>query len=101
MQVVAGGDPDVARRDPLRERVRRDVEPPAVGIEADALEDVHHRAALVLDGVRAAERPALRRRRVGGDVGDERHEAVDQLAQQRAGAGAVVMPGSKSSSSTS
>ena len=84
VQVVARGDAHVAGRDPLGERVRRDVEPPPVGVEPDALEDVHHRATLVLDRVRPAERMADGRRLVGRDLRHERDEPVDELAQQRA-----------------
>ena len=83
VQVVARGDADVAGRDPLRERVRRDVQAPAVRVEADALEHVHHRAALVLDLVRAAEHPSRRRRLAGRGAGDQRHEPVAELGEQR------------------
>ena len=69
-------------RDPLRERVRGDVEAPAVGVEADALEHVHDRAALVLDLVRAAERAAVRPRLVARRP-DERRQALAQLGEQR------------------
>ena len=83
MQVVARRDADVARREALGERVRSDVEAPAVGIEADALEDVHHRPALVLDLVRAAERPPAGFGPSEATSVDERHEAVAELGEQR------------------
>ena len=56
-----------------------DVEPPAVGVEPDPLEDRHHRAPLVLRLVRTAER-AADRSRVARGVRDERDEALGELA---------------------
>ena len=83
VQVVARGDPRVAAADALGERVRRGVEPPAVRVEADALEHRHRRAALILDLVLAGEhvRPLARRarRRV-----DERPQALPHGLEQGA-----------------
>ena len=85
VQVVAGGDPDVLRAERLRERVRRRVQAPAVGVEADRLEHVHHRAALVVDlerpGEDAVVAGAARRSPVA--LRDELHELVAQRREQR------------------
>ena len=79
VQVVAGGDAHVAAAERLGERVRRHVEAPAVGVEADALEHHHARAPLGLHVDLAAERQHERARRLR----DERHERLAQLREQR------------------
>ncbi len=84
VEVVAGGDADVGRAERLRERVRRGVEAPAVGVEADLLEHDHQRAALVVDLERAGEDAVVAGLvAVAGGVGDEVHERVAELGEQR------------------
>ena len=72
------------RAERLRERVRRRVQPPAVGVEADRLEDVHHCAALVVDLERAGEDAVVAGLAVvAGDLGDERDEVVAEVGEER------------------
>ena len=84
VQVVARGDAHVRRAERLRERVRRGIQAPAVGVEADRLEDVHHRAALVVDLERAGEDAVVARVLVGaGGRRDELHQRVAKRLEQR------------------
>ena len=83
VQVVAGGDADVGGAERLRERVRRGVEPPAVGVEADRLEHLHHRAALVVDLERAGEDAVVAGLvAVARGLADEVDERVAELGEQ-------------------
>ena len=102
VQVVAGGDADVGRAERLRERVRRGVEPPAVGVEADRLEHVHHRAALVVDLERAGEDAVVARLvAVARGLGRRASTSASRSWANSGRSSAVVSPGSKSSSSRS
>ena len=68
----------------LRERVRRGVEAPAVGVEADQLEHVHHGAALVGDLERAGEDAVVAGGAVfGGGAAGELDEAVAERVEER------------------
>ena len=84
VQVVARGDAHVRRAERLGERVRRGVQPPAVGVEADRLEHVHDRAALVVDLEGAREDAVVAGVRAGaGGRGDELDQRVAQRLEQR------------------
>ncbi len=84
VQVVARRDPDVLRAERLRERVRRRVQAPAVGVEADRLEHGHHGAALVVDLERPGEGAVVARAlAVPGRTRHELHELVAQRREQR------------------
>ena len=84
VQVVARRDPDVLRAERLRERVRRRVQAPAVGVEADRLEHGHHGAALVVDLERPGEGAVVARAlAVPGRTRHELHQLVAQRREQR------------------
>ena len=84
VQVVARRDAHVLRAERLRERVRRRIQAPAVGVEADRLEHGHHGAALVVDLERAGEGAVVARLAVGaGRARDELDELVAQRREQR------------------
>jgi hypothetical protein len=64
--------------------MRRRVQAPAVGVEADGLEHDHHRAPLVVDLERPGEGAVVARLgAVGGRARDEPHQLVAQRREQR------------------
>ena len=64
--------------------MQRGVQAPVVGVEADGLEDLQHGHALGLGGERAGEDAGVARLLGVARGGDERHEGVAQLREQRA-----------------
>ena len=84
--VVLGGQADVVGREAGGERVQRRVEPPAVGVVADALEDVEHGDALRLGVER---RRGTRRRCAAGRGRRRRPRAAPARRAARRTAGAA------------